>query len=174
MSDGRHTAALQRRQSVGALGPHSARRQSNDLKRGAMEAVSNALKSGALVQQPCEMCGAEAEAHHEDYSQPLTVRWLCPLHHRNVRKPYDRSRRRRLDAIMPVILEMTQAVRDEADRRGLTQREIAALCGVSQPVVRRWFGAGFRTLSGLLFVADALGLEFRYTLARRRDSERVA
>ena len=35
-----------------------------------------------LVKRPCEMCGADAQAHHEDYSKPLEVRWLCPVHHR--------------------------------------------------------------------------------------------
>jgi len=30
-----------------------------------------------------EVCGAEnAQAHHDDYSRPLDVRWLCDTHHR--------------------------------------------------------------------------------------------
>jgi hypothetical protein len=38
---------------------------------------------GKVKRQPCEMCGApKAEAHHEDYSKPLAVEWLCPPHHR--------------------------------------------------------------------------------------------
>jgi hypothetical protein len=40
------------------------------------------LKSGRIIRQPCEMCEAEkAEAHHDDYSKPLSVRWLCRSHH---------------------------------------------------------------------------------------------
>jgi hypothetical protein len=37
---------------------------------------------GKLTPEPCESCGSEeAEKHHEDYSQPLEVRWLCrPCH----------------------------------------------------------------------------------------------
>lgn len=43
-----------------------------------------AIKRGHLVRQPCEVCGdARVEAHHDDYSQPLNVRWLCPSHHRD-------------------------------------------------------------------------------------------
>ena len=34
--------------------------------------------------QPCEVCGAQADAHHEDYYKPLEVKWLCPLHHRRL------------------------------------------------------------------------------------------
>lgn len=42
-----------------------------------------AIRTGRLVRQPCEVCGvAKVEAHHDDYSQPLSVRWLCPTHHR--------------------------------------------------------------------------------------------
>jgi hypothetical protein len=47
--------------------------------------TNNAIKLGKLVRQPCEVCGVEpTEAHHEDYSKPLEVRWLCPKHHRDV------------------------------------------------------------------------------------------
>ena len=50
-------------------------------------AVRNALKSGELVRQPCEVCGdPDSEAHHEDYSKPLEVRWLCKPHHREADK----------------------------------------------------------------------------------------
>ena len=43
----------------------------------------HAIRSGKLARQPCEQCGTEpAQAHHDDYSQPLNVRWLCRHHHR--------------------------------------------------------------------------------------------
>jgi hypothetical protein len=33
--------------------------------------------------QPCEICGANfnIEKHHEDYSKPFDVRYLCKIHH---------------------------------------------------------------------------------------------
>lgn len=41
-----------------------------------------AIRSGKLIKQPCEVCGeAKVEAHHDDYSKPLDVRWLCKKHH---------------------------------------------------------------------------------------------
>ncbi len=48
----------------------------------ARNIVYNAIRSGKLTKQPCEKCGeAVAEAHHEDYSRPLDVNWLCKKHH---------------------------------------------------------------------------------------------
>lgn len=45
--------------------------------------VRRAIASGEMVRQPCETCGAvPAHGHHDDYSRPLDVRWLCPKHHR--------------------------------------------------------------------------------------------
>lgn len=54
-------------------------------KRAARVAVGNALRSGRLVKQACEVCGSgRTHAHHDDYSQPLNVRWLCPTHHAEI------------------------------------------------------------------------------------------
>lgn len=44
--------------------------------------VAKALEEGTIERAPCEECGTEAEAHHDDYSKPLAVRWLCRKHHR--------------------------------------------------------------------------------------------
>lgn len=62
----------------------------NPEKREAYNAVYLALYHGNLVKQPCESCGAiSAQAHHDDYSRPLDVRWLCSLchadHHKVIR-----------------------------------------------------------------------------------------
>ena len=50
-------------------------------KRAAQVAVAHAIQSGLLTRQPCCVCGGKAEAHHEDYSKPLGVVWLCRRHH---------------------------------------------------------------------------------------------
>lgn len=47
----------------------------------ANNAVSNAIRDGRLIRQPCEKCGDKAQAHHDDYRKPLSVRWLCRKHH---------------------------------------------------------------------------------------------
>jgi len=45
--------------------------------------VKYALSTGVLSRQPCEVCGTteHVHAHHDDYSKPLEVRWLCARHH---------------------------------------------------------------------------------------------
>jgi hypothetical protein len=58
----------------------------NPEKRAAHIAVGNAVRDGRLVKLPCEVCGAKAQAHHDDYSKPLEVRWLCPPHHAEERR----------------------------------------------------------------------------------------
>lgn len=41
------------------------------------------IRKGALVRQPCQICGAaKVEAHHPDYNQPALVEWYCRPHHR--------------------------------------------------------------------------------------------
>lgn len=54
---------------------------SNPEAASAHRAVHNALRRGALRREPCHECGKKAEAHHPDYSAPLSVVWLCRQHH---------------------------------------------------------------------------------------------
>ena len=58
-------------------------RQANPLKYKAHCAVNNAVRDGKLERLPCEVCRTTigVHAHHEDYSKPLDVVWLCAIHH---------------------------------------------------------------------------------------------
>jgi hypothetical protein len=57
-------------------------RKRDPVKKRAWNAVSGAIRSGKLKRQPCEICGdPNSQAHHDDYSRPLDVRWLCRAHH---------------------------------------------------------------------------------------------
>lgn len=48
----------------------------------ARSLVRRAVEAGRLIRKPCEVCGSSpADAHHDDYSKPLNVRWLCRPHH---------------------------------------------------------------------------------------------
>ncbi len=51
---------------------------------------SNAVRDGKLVKpKACQWCGVEnkrLEKHHEDYSKPLEVLWLCAACHGKTRR----------------------------------------------------------------------------------------
>lgn len=60
-----------------------AHRRAHPDRYQARTAVGNAIRDGRLVRKPCEACGSErSEAHHDDYSRPLDVRWFCRRDHR--------------------------------------------------------------------------------------------
>lgn len=51
-------------------------------RRLARGKVNDAIRRGALDRKGCEVCGDDnSQAHHDDYSKPLDVRWLCSRHH---------------------------------------------------------------------------------------------
>jgi hypothetical protein len=57
--------------------------KANKHKRFAQSCVAKAINSGILYRKPCEICSSthRIHAHHDDYSKPLDVIWLCPKHH---------------------------------------------------------------------------------------------
>ena len=47
-------------------------------KYKARYTLRNAVRLGIIKKQPCEKCGDnKSHGHHDDYSKPLEVRWLC-------------------------------------------------------------------------------------------------
>lgn len=52
------------------------------MKADARATANRHVRSGKIKKHVCCECGAhEAEMHHEDYSKPLEVIWLCrPCH----------------------------------------------------------------------------------------------
>src|SRR5512146_1777269 len=62
------------------------RRASSPEKYAARTAVLHAVQRGRLARHTaCENCGRTCvpHGHHDDYSKPLSVRWLCASCHRN-------------------------------------------------------------------------------------------
>lgn len=57
-------------------------RSKNPNKYRCHNIVNNAIRDGKMNKLPCEICGNEKSvAHHDDYSRPIEVRWLCQAHH---------------------------------------------------------------------------------------------
>ncbi|WFR98651.1 hypothetical protein [Rhizobium tumorigenes] len=57
-------------------------RRANPMKYNAHLAVQRAIVAGDLEKLGCEVCGHDAvDAHHDEYDEPLRVRWLCRRHH---------------------------------------------------------------------------------------------
>jgi hypothetical protein len=51
-------------------------------KHAAHRMMTSAIRKGELVRGACEVCGEiKTDGHHDDYSKPLDVRWLCRKHH---------------------------------------------------------------------------------------------
>ncbi len=48
----------------------------------ASDILARAIRLKQIEKKPCEICGkTRAQGHHEDYSKPLDVVWLCIRHH---------------------------------------------------------------------------------------------
>lgn len=57
-------------------------RPGDPVKVRARRQVAQAIEDGTLIRHPCEVCGdPRTDGHHDDYSRPLAVRWLCRQHH---------------------------------------------------------------------------------------------
>ena len=63
-------------------------------KYKARKITQNGLRNGIIVRPSvCSVCGKSGKihAHHEDYSKPLEIMWLCPRCHGTKRKRKNQS-----------------------------------------------------------------------------------
>ena len=59
----------------------------NPIRTRAHNALAWAVYNGKIIKHPCEVCGSvKSQGHHDDYSKPLEVKWLCQKHHKELHK----------------------------------------------------------------------------------------
>ncbi len=52
------------------------------------------IRARRIERMPCEICGTfPSDAHHDDHSQPLSVQWLCRIHHYQL---HEKQRQRKI------------------------------------------------------------------------------
>ncbi len=62
----------------------------NKIKVNAALKARRAVQKGRIIKLPCEVCGdVRSQGHHDDYSKPLEVRWLCQKHHKELHRIYE-------------------------------------------------------------------------------------
>lgn len=58
------------------------RMSAREEKTKCVDIANAAERSGRIKKKPCEVCDSlDAHKHHDDYSKPLDVRFLCRKHH---------------------------------------------------------------------------------------------
>jgi hypothetical protein len=54
-----------------------------EIRKKARRITNNLIKSGKIKKGSCVVCGSsEVFAHHEDYSRPGDIIWICEKHHK--------------------------------------------------------------------------------------------
>jgi hypothetical protein len=78
------------------------RHQQDPQRRIAHQMTSNAIRDGKLTRpDTCSTCGKQCkpEGHHDDYSKPLEVRWLCRSCHCRHHRLEQLAAQRQLEAV---------------------------------------------------------------------------
>lgn len=68
------------------------KRQKDPVANLARNKLNRAVRLGRIQRDICRVCGDKTvQGHHEDYSKPLEVIWLCGYHHRGLHSQYRRK-----------------------------------------------------------------------------------
>ena len=132
--------------------PNDKWRANNHEKAMAHWKIEQLVRTGKLKKQPCEICGAteRIHAHHDDYSKPYEIRWLCTVCHRKLhaklqgqqlREPKEKKTPRKESHSHWQPSPKRDALLAKAQRlksQGSSYRQIAKELSVSTGTVYKW------------------------------------
>lgn len=122
-------------------------------KNKTRQRTYKAIVSGEIIRKPCDICGAEkVDAHHPDYSDYLSVMWLCRKHHTLVttkrmclisERPWrDESKCR----VLTYLITPGQALVLREVLNGHSNKDIAAILNMSVYRVKSFVYQAYRNL----------------------------
>ncbi len=54
----------------------------NMARKSVHDMLNSYVRMGIVKKEPCSVCGnTNSQGHHNDYTKPLEVTWLCSKHH---------------------------------------------------------------------------------------------
>jgi len=125
-------------------------RARNREKTQAQNKLNYAIRKGVLSRLPCEVCYTDknVHAHHEDYTKPLDVRWLCFQCHKDTHPVDDTDKEIKFEgakhASLPGELNPNSNLTNEQVNKirallilGISQTIIAKMVNVSQGTISR-------------------------------------
>jgi hypothetical protein len=113
-------------------------------QKWAQARVWNAIDRGLMVKsEVCALCWkvCKTDGHHDDYAEPLKVRWLCRWCHQEWHRINGEAKNAGMHVITNVLAEQKQrkAARIELipsmRAGGMTQKQIAEALGVTQATI---------------------------------------
>jgi hypothetical protein len=131
------------------------------LRTNAWNCINNAIKRGFVTRLPCEICGnPRTHAHHDDYSKPLEVLWLCAKHHKEKHRIHRIPEVETVEhSTVPISIPLVfpKVMSDESELRQLLsalmlwckekrgrRKELAAALDVTPNTISHWLGGGVK------------------------------
>jgi len=101
-------------------------------KYQAQRKVQNAIQTGKIIRGNCKECNIpNAHAHHEDYSKPMEIIWLCAKCHS---KLHNEDRKKYYEINKNPLISKAIELRNENKSYG----EISKLLNISRSQVYKW------------------------------------
>jgi len=91
-------------------------------KRNTRIKTEELIRKGKIKKQPCAVCGSKkVQCHHNNYLDPMDVKWLCDEHHLEIHgKKKDNNPKSTKTIQIMVDIKFYNKIKDEAKRDSRT------------------------------------------------------